>query len=447
MSINMNTDELLSYFNLDKKQFKTLLDNGLPHYKIGNSLRFSVSDVASFLEENFRTLLPHSELTQYLIDTGLKINDLWDEQTLLKTFSISIEDLALACYFGAESITLDGKKYFNKHEFLKMVSQNTLSKDPSPTFSLSSESSSEEKNEKHQINFPCFITDAAFNDSLSSYRCAVTVLESYNNIGHFSFNGSMSAGGSAYAEIIALYRVFQLIEEEKISSGSILTDQKRFVQFWYDNDDSVLDFIKAKTYLSDIADYMIKFRDKYKENFFVSHIGDNTTDEYEDTFNEAYLNSHKLCQSSERCFSDESLNLKLENYSLKEDFISLVSMSTKNENHFYLTCLPKNEKDDSQRVELWDLAKDKKSEINLPSSPSPLHALLIASTNYLNYNPVAKISVCLDSINLATLETIIDKKSRSKQEKVIFKHFTNLTTKNVCFINENNEELFQNIPA
>ena len=238
-------EELLGKISATRAQMKCYLEDGMPHYLIGNEYRFLESEVLTWLE----TYQPPQERLEreFRDKKGRSLEEYVNRDIILKTLRITKETLASQCKKGMPFETVGTIDFFQVQDILDYYRKYSVPK--SATKVATSKGSSKKKylmplctNISRDV--PFIIVDGSYNFSNLTAGTGLVLVENRDKVTGISNVWNIETTKSIVCELLAMLDALSLIKRKRINKAIIVTDQESWTKGIVLDENSYEDSVK-----------------------------------------------------------------------------------------------------------------------------------------------------------------------------------------------------------
>lgn len=274
----LNVNELKKNYGLDDQKLCCYLLDGIPCYRIGDSVRFPKGSVEKWLEQyqNKQEILE----ANFVDSKGRTIEEYISRKELSEVLRIREKELAHLTLNGMPFVTIGEKIFYSLDDVLnyfKVKEKNN----PSPL------NIKVQKNEPMQI----IAVDGSYIAKEKKLASGVIWQTAEETIG-YSYSYSFGSNYSTFSEWLAILEALRIVEENDLKKVVILTDQKGHLKYL---NNSELPYpksaLKERHFTQSIDEI----------NTLLKKLGNRVTFRYakENPYAQLYNQAHKLSQKHE----------------------------------------------------------------------------------------------------------------------------------------------------
>ena len=220
--------EFKQKYSLDDKELSTHLVEGIPHFKLGKSLRFIEKEVDYWMKagERRQDLLESA----FLDDKGRTIKDYVTLETVASTLRLSKTNIESLAKKGMPFVRIGNKDFYQMDDILDYSREGT----PIPECLYKEIEKDTAKQSSKSITLKKQITPQHFIAVDGSYSknhkiASGVVWQSPERTNGYAHSYTYTTKGSIISEWQAILDGLKLIDKEKIENAVILTDQKQYI--------------------------------------------------------------------------------------------------------------------------------------------------------------------------------------------------------------------------
>lgn len=217
--------ELLNKVKVSKAQMNAYLEDGMPHYLIGNDYRFLESEILKWLQ----TYQPSQERleSEFRDKKGRALEEYVTQDTVLTTLRITKENLTALCKKGMPFARVGEKDFFHIQDILDHYRKGSMviSKGTPPT-----------KNSKEKFlmplclnlpkGVPFIIVDGSYNFQNHQAGTGLVLVENWEIATGISNVRSIQTAKPIVCEFLAILDALKLVKKKKVTKAVIVTDQE-----------------------------------------------------------------------------------------------------------------------------------------------------------------------------------------------------------------------------
>ncbi|CAH2716794.1 hypothetical protein BACCIP111895_03982 [Neobacillus rhizosphaerae] len=212
-----------------KAQMNAYLEDGMPHYLIGNEYRFLEGEVLKWLE----SYQPSQErLEREFVDKkGRTLKEYVSEDIVLTTLRITKEIYISQCKKGLPFERVGEKIFFNMQDILKYYRRGSKT----TTKGMSSTGGQKKKFLMHVCKdvpkeVPIMIVDGSYNFDNSTAGTGLLLVENRDTVTGVSNVRKIKTTKPIVCELLALLDALRMMKKKKLNKAIIVTDQESWTK-------------------------------------------------------------------------------------------------------------------------------------------------------------------------------------------------------------------------
>ncbi|MBT2743897.1 reverse transcriptase-like protein [Bacillus sp. ISL-77] len=217
--------EIIQKLKVSKAKMNVYLEDGMPHYMIGNEYRFLESEILKWLE----SYQPSQERLEsdFVDQKGRTLEEYVTEDIVLATLRITKEKLVGLCKNRMPFERVGEKDFFHIQDILDHYRKG-------PVVILKGTSSARSSKKKYLMplclnipkEVPFIIVDGSYNFNNHNAGTGLVLIENRDTATGISNVRNIKTAKSIVCEFLALLDALRLIKNQKIYKAIIVTDQE-----------------------------------------------------------------------------------------------------------------------------------------------------------------------------------------------------------------------------
>ncbi|WML58816.1 reverse transcriptase-like protein [Neobacillus sp. PS2-9] len=293
--------ELIQKLKVSRTQMNAYLQDGMPHYLIGNEFRFLESEIRTWLE----TYKPSQERleSEFRDKKGRTLEEYVTEKIIVETLRITKEKLVGLCKKEMPYERVGEKDFFHVQDILDYYRQGAATgtekarpQSSKNTTKIMQPSQNSKKSflmplcQKVPKEVPFIIIDGSYDFKNHFAGSGLVLVENWDKATSFSNVRKIETTKSIVSEYLALLDALHVIKDQNINKAVIVTDQ----QAWAKGIS-----INAKNFEETFKPYIKQFNKLWAElkgKVKVKFVGELTSGKK----NALYKKAHKLSQEHKK---------------------------------------------------------------------------------------------------------------------------------------------------
>ncbi|WP_180960390.1 reverse transcriptase-like protein [Neobacillus cucumis] len=213
--------ELITKLKLTKAQLNAFLEDGMPHYLIGNEYRFLEGEILQWLE----TYQPSQQRLEreFRDKKGRTLEEYVTQDMILNALRITKENLAGLCKKGMPFAKVGEKDFFHVQDILDYYRKGS-SMVPASTSTVNAYLMPICMDVPK--NTPFIIMDGSYNFNTQKAGTGLVLVENGEKVTGMTNVREIKTTKSIVCELFALLDALRMIKKKKFNKAIIITDQK-----------------------------------------------------------------------------------------------------------------------------------------------------------------------------------------------------------------------------
>ncbi|MEH7076476.1 reverse transcriptase-like protein [Neobacillus drentensis] len=217
-------NEIGSRLKVKKEKLNAYLEDGMPHFLIGNDYRFLESEVVEW----HKTYQPSQERLEndFRDQKGRTIQEYVTQETILATLRITKENLQALCKKGMPFERVGEKEFFHIQDILEHYRKGAVGKTKEPVTNQSKQKLLNPVNGTIPKDTYMIVVDGSYNFDIHIAGTGIVVFKHNQTVTGISNVRNLKTTKSIVSEFLALFDALRWMKKKNINKAIIVTDQE-----------------------------------------------------------------------------------------------------------------------------------------------------------------------------------------------------------------------------